>query len=76
MLSILSLVRLPIPPLSHIWILYLTQLIRLPLVRCSANCGITSDLTSAIEFIFLLWVLYRLLAAVSKTPSSLMVILG
>src|SRR5712664_2819548 len=38
--------------------------------------GIVSELICAVEFIFLLWVLYRLLGAVNKTHASLMVILG
>ena len=38
--------------------------------------GIVSELTCAAEFVFLLWVLYRLLGAVNKTHASLMVILG
>jgi Domain of unknown function (DUF4386) len=38
--------------------------------------GIVSDLICAAEFVFLLWVLYRLFGAVNKTHASLMVILG
>ena len=38
--------------------------------------GIVSELICAAEFIFLLWVLYRLLAGVNKTHAALMVILG
>jgi hypothetical protein len=38
--------------------------------------GIVSELVCAAEFVFLLWVLYRLLGGVSKTHASLMVILG
>ena len=38
--------------------------------------GIVSELICAVEFIFLLWVLYRLLVAVSKTHASLMVMWG
>src|SRR6266567_4548880 len=38
--------------------------------------GIVSELICAAEFIFLLWVLYRLLSGVNKTHASLMVILG
>jgi hypothetical protein len=38
--------------------------------------GILSELICAVEFIFLLWVLYRLLGGVNKTYASLMVILG
>src|SRR6266852_1074716 len=38
--------------------------------------GIVSELICAVEFIFLLWVLYRLLGGVNKTHASLMVILG
>src|ERR1700688_1895214 len=38
--------------------------------------GIVSQLICAVEFIFLLWVLYRLLGAVNKTHASLMVLLG
>ena len=38
--------------------------------------GIVSELICAAEFIFLVWVLYRLLGGVNKTPASLMVILG
>lgn len=38
--------------------------------------GIVSELICAAEFIFLLWVLYLLLAGVNKTLAALMVILG
>ena len=38
--------------------------------------GIVSELICAVEFIFLLWVLYRLLGGVNKTHASLMAILG
>src|SRR5580658_3695685 len=38
--------------------------------------GIVSELICAVEFIFLLWVLYRLLSGVNKTHAALMVILG
>src|SRR6266702_5922651 len=38
--------------------------------------GIVSELICAVEFIFLVWVLYRLLGGVNKTHASLMVILG
>jgi Domain of unknown function (DUF4386) len=38
--------------------------------------GIVSELICAAEFVFLLWVLYRLLGALNKTYASLMVILG
>jgi hypothetical protein len=38
--------------------------------------GIVSELICAVEFIFLLWVLYRLLGGVNKTHASLMVIVG
>lgn len=38
--------------------------------------GIASELICAVEFVFLFWILYRLLGAVSKTHASLMVILG
>jgi hypothetical protein len=38
--------------------------------------GIVSELICAVEFIFLLWALHRLLAGVNKTHASLMVILG
>ena len=38
--------------------------------------GIVSELICAAEFVFLLWVIYRLLGAVNKTHASLMVILG
>jgi hypothetical protein len=38
--------------------------------------GIVSELICAAEFVFLLWVLYRLLGAVNKTHASLMVILS
>ena len=38
--------------------------------------GIVSELICAAEFVFLLWVLYRLTGAVNKTHASLMVILG
>jgi len=38
--------------------------------------GIASEVICAVEYIYLLWVLYRLLSGVSKTHASLMVILG
>jgi uncharacterized protein DUF4386 len=38
--------------------------------------GIVSELTCAAEFVFLLWVLYRLLGPVNRTHASLMVIMG
>jgi hypothetical protein len=38
--------------------------------------GIVSELICAVEFIFLLWVLYRLFGGVSKAHASLMVIFG
>ena len=38
--------------------------------------GIVSELICAAEFVFLLWVLYRLLGGVNKTHALLMVILG
>ena len=38
--------------------------------------GIVSELVCAAEFIFLVWVLYRLLGTVNKTHASLMVILA
>lgn len=38
--------------------------------------GIVSELICAVEFIFLLWVLYRLLGVVNRMHASLMVILG
>jgi len=38
--------------------------------------GIASELICAIEFVYLLWILYRLLGGVNKTHASLMVILG
>jgi hypothetical protein len=38
--------------------------------------GIVSELICAVEFIFLLWALYRLLGGVNKTHASLMMILG
>src|SRR5215472_8687837 len=38
--------------------------------------GIASELVCAAEFVFLVWVLYRLFVGVSKTHSSLLVILG
>ncbi|HYK35877.1 DUF4386 domain-containing protein [Alloacidobacterium sp.] len=38
--------------------------------------GVVSELICAAEFVFLLWVLYRLLSAVNKTHASLMVIFG
>jgi hypothetical protein len=38
--------------------------------------GIVSELICAAEFMFVLWVLYRLLAGVNKTHASLMVIWG
>jgi Domain of unknown function (DUF4386) len=37
--------------------------------------GVVSELICAVEFIFLLWVLYRLLGGVNKTYASLMVTL-
>jgi hypothetical protein len=38
--------------------------------------GIVSEVICAVEFVFVVWVLYRLLGAVNKTHASLMVILG
>jgi hypothetical protein len=38
--------------------------------------GIASEMICAVEFIYVLWVLYRLLSGVSKTHASLMVIFG
>lgn len=38
--------------------------------------GIVSELICAVEFILVIWVLYRLLGGVSKTHASLMVIFG
>jgi len=38
--------------------------------------GIASELVCAVEFVFLVWVLYRLFVGVSKTHSSLLVIFG
>jgi len=38
--------------------------------------GIVSELICAVEFIFLVWVLFRLLGGVNKTHASLMVIFG
>ena len=38
--------------------------------------GIASELICAVEFVFLFWMLYRLLGGVNKTHASLMVILG
>ena len=38
--------------------------------------GMVSELVCAVEFIFLLWALYRLLCGVNKMHASLMVILG
>jgi hypothetical protein len=38
--------------------------------------GIVSEVICAAEYVFLLWVLYRLFAGVNKTHASLMVILG
>src|SRR5215831_17263843 len=38
--------------------------------------GIAAQLICAVEFVFLFWILYRLLGGVSKTHASLMVILG
>jgi hypothetical protein len=37
------------------------------------SVGIVSELICAAEFVFLLWVLYRLFGAVNKTHASLMV---
>jgi hypothetical protein len=38
--------------------------------------GIVSELICAVEFVFVIWALYRLLGGVNKTLASLMVILG
>jgi len=38
--------------------------------------GIASELICAVEFVYLFWILYRLLSGVSKTHASLMVLLG
>ena len=38
--------------------------------------GIASELICALEFVFLFWILYRLLGGVNKTHASLTVILG
>ena len=38
--------------------------------------GVVSELLCAVEFVFLLWVLYRLLVGVNKTHASLMLRLG
>ena len=38
--------------------------------------GIAAEVICAVEFIYLLWVLYRLLSGVSRTHASLMVIFG
>jgi hypothetical protein len=38
--------------------------------------GIASEVICAVEFIYLLWILYRLLSGTSKTHASLMVIFG
>lgn len=38
--------------------------------------GIASEVICAVEFVYLLWVLYRLLSGASKTHASLMVIVG
>jgi hypothetical protein len=38
--------------------------------------GIASEVICAVEFIYLLWVLYRLLSGVNKTHASLMAIFG
>jgi len=38
--------------------------------------GIASELICAVEFVYLVWVLYRLLGGVNKTHASLMVMLG
>jgi hypothetical protein len=38
--------------------------------------GIASELICAVEFVYLVWVLYRFLGGVNKTHASLMVILG
>jgi Domain of unknown function (DUF4386) len=40
------------------------------------HLGIASALICAVEFVYLLWILYRLLGGVNKTHASLMVILG
>jgi hypothetical protein len=38
--------------------------------------GIVSELICAVEFVFVMWALYRLLGGVNKTLASLMVVLG
>jgi len=38
--------------------------------------GIAAQLICAVEFVYLFWILYRLLGGVNKTQASLMVILG
>jgi len=38
--------------------------------------GIASELICAVEFVYLFWILYRLLSGVSQTHASLMVLLG
>jgi hypothetical protein len=38
--------------------------------------GIASEVICAVEYIYLLWILYRLLSGVSRTHASLMVIFG
>ena len=40
------------------------------------RAGIVSELICAVEFIYLVWVLYRLLSGVNKTHAALMVIWG
>lgn len=47
-----------------------------PRLREALRLGIASELICAAEFVFLLWVLYRLFGGVSKTQASLMVIPG
>jgi uncharacterized protein DUF4386 len=59
---------------------YLTTRLQPPktssLPRDLFRLAIASELICAVEFIFLLWVLYRLLGGVNKTHASLMVIVG
>lgn len=40
------------------------------------HLGIASELVCAVEFVFVVWALYRLLGGVNRTLASLMVILG
>jgi len=47
-----------------------------PRFREAFRLGIASEVICAVEYIYLLWALYRLLSGVNKTHASLMVIFG